>query len=521
MNPLSSQSNDNTADAKENVDWMLFGIALAILLSVVLTIVVFPDRSTAGIDILYQYLTSKFGVLYVCAAVLTLSLLLFVAISQYGNIILGDIKTPQYSEYSWAAMLFCAGIGASLIYWGATEWVFYYLEPPFGIEPRSDEAIIWAASYGIFHWGPVGWAFYCLPALALSCTYHVKKIESLRLSVACSVVLGSWVDRWPGRTIDLFFIVGVVGTAATGLGFGTSLVASSVTELTGIEDGIYLQTAIIILATSLIAFSVFRGLDRGIRVLSNINAILALIFVIFVFLVGPTKFILEMGAVAVGNVAQNFITMLFWTDPLEKSNFVESWTIFYWAWWLAMGPFIGMFVCKISQGRSVRQLVFGMLGWGSLGCMIFFVVLGNYALSLQLDGTYAVIDQAIEKSPSSAIAGIVALLPAGRIWLIFIALIGLIFMATTYDSASYTIAAGTTKRLSASQHPDRWQRVFWAVALGVLPISLLFVGGLRELQTASLVASLPLLVIYLLLAISIMRSLREFKSTGKTIKRSR
>jgi BCCT family betaine/carnitine transporter len=312
-----------------------------------------------------------------------------------------------------------------------------------------------------------------------------------------------------------------VGTAATGLGFGTSLVASSVTELTGIEDGIYLQTAIIILATSLIAFSVFRGLDRGIRVLSNINAVLALIFVIFVFLAGPTKFILEMGAVAVGNVAQNFITMLFWTDPLEKSNFVESWTIFYWAWWLAMGPFIGMFVCKISQGRSVRQLIFGMLGWGSLGCMIFFVVLGNYALSLQLDGTYAVIDQAIEKSPSSAIAGIIALLPAGRIWLVFIALIGLIFMATTYDSASYTIAAGTTKRLSASQHPDRWQRVFWAVALGVLPISLLFVGGLRELQTASLVASLPLLVIYLLLAVSIMRSLREFKSTGKTIKRSR
>ena len=205
MNPLNSHSSDNTVDAEGNVDWMLFGIGLAMLLSVVLTIVVFPDRSTAGIDSLYQYLTSKFGALYICAAVLTLSLLLFVAISQYGNIILGDIKTPQYSEYSWAAMLFCAGLGASLIYWGATEWVFYYLEPPFGIEPRSDEAIIWAASYGIFHWGPVGWAFYCLPALALSCTYHVKKIESLRLSVACSMVLGSWVDRWPGRTRSFLY----------------------------------------------------------------------------------------------------------------------------------------------------------------------------------------------------------------------------------------------------------------------------------------------------------------------------
>ena len=519
MNPPNSQSSADGFDTSDNVDWILFGSGLAILVSIVIIIVLFPEWSTSGIDSLYQYLTSKFGVLYVYAAALTLGFLLFVGFSQYGNIVLGDTEKPQYSEFSWAAMLFCAGIGASLIYWGATEWVFYYVDPPFGVTPRSDQATTWAASYGMFHWGPVGWAFYCLPALALSCTYHVKKITSLRLSTACTPVLGSWVDKWPGRTIDLFFIVGVLGTAATGLGFGTSLVASSITELTGIEDGIYLQTIIIVLATSLIAFSVFRGLDQGIRVLSNINATLAIIFVIFVFLVGPTQFILEMGTVALGNVAQNFISMLFWTDPFEKSSFVESWTIFYWAWWLAMGPFIGMFVCKISHGRSIRQLIFGMLGWGSLGCAIFFIVLGNYALSLQLEGSYGVIEQTIEQSPSTAIAGMVAILPAGNFWLVFVALIGLIFMATTYDSASYAIAAGATKRLNASQHPARWHRVFWAVALGIMPLSLLFIGGLRELQTASLVASLPLLVIYLILAASIIRSLREFRDAGKTQKR--
>ena len=155
-----------------------------------------------------------------------------------------------------------------------------------------------------------------------------------------------------------------------------------------------------------------------------------------------------MGTVALGNVAQNFITMLFWTDPLEQGDFVESWTIFYWAWWLAMGPFIGMFVCIISEGRTVRQLIFGMLGWGSVGCALFFVVLGNYALSLELAGDFPVIQQAIEASPSVAIAGIIALLPAGSFWLIYIAIVGLIFMATTYDSASYTIAAGTTRQLT-------------------------------------------------------------------------
>jgi BCCT family betaine/carnitine transporter len=276
-----------------------------------------------------------------------------------------------------------------------------------------------------------------------------------------------------------------------------------------------LQFLIILLATLLIAFSVYRGLDRGIKLLSNINATLALVLIGFVLLVGPTKFILEMGAVAVGNVFQNFITMLFWTDPLESADFVESWTIFYWAWWLAMGPFIGMFVCKISEGRTIRQLIFGMLGWGSFGCALFFIVLGNYALSLELNGSYPVIAQAIDVSPSSAIAGIIALLPLGEFWLVYIVIIGLVFMATTYDSASYTIAAGATRSLAEHQHPARWHRVFWAIALGLLPSCLLFIGGLRELQTASLLASLPLLVIYAVLAVSILRMLKEFAAAAR------
>jgi len=497
----------------ENVDWLLFGFGAFLLLLVVATIVIFPDWSAITIDKLYQNITSRLGVLYVLIAITLLIFLLSVAVSKHGNVVLGNTNKLAYSHFSWAAMLFCAGIGASLIYWGATEWTFYYVNPPFGLEPESQEAITWAISYGIFHWGPIGWAFYCLPALALACTYHVKKVPSLRLSAACEPVLKNQTNKWPGRLVDLVFIVGVIGTAATGLGFGTSLVASATTELTGIRDGIGLQSLIIFLATALIALSVYRGLDRGIKLLSNINACLALVLIVFVLLAGPTKFILEMGLVSVGNVIQNFPTMLFWTDPLERGEFVESWTIFYWAWWLAMGPFIGMFVCKISEGRTIRALIFGMLGWGSFGCALFFVVLGNYALSLELEGTYPVIKQATDISPSSAIAGIIALLPLGKFWLIFIALIGLIFMATTYDSASYTIAAGATRSLQGHQHPARWHRVFWAVALGALPTCLLFVGGLRELQTASLVASLPLLGIYIVLGISVVRMLREFSES--------
>jgi len=203
--------------------------------------------------------------------------------------------------------------------------------------------------------------------------------------------------------------------------------------------------------------------------------------------------------------------MLTWTDPLGWSSFVEDWTVFYLAWWIALGPFVGMFVCKISEGRTIRQVVFGMLGWGSLGCALFFMVLGNYALHLELEGLYPVVDQVMELGPATTFAGMIQLLPFGSFWLFYISVVGLIFMATTYDSASYTLAAGSTRALPEGEHPQRWHRVFWACILGVLPVCLLFVGGLKGLQTASIVASIPLLLVYLLLGVSTMRMLKGLK----------
>ncbi|MDG2421049.1 MAG: BCCT family transporter [Gammaproteobacteria bacterium] len=510
-----SESNPNTSiSTSGTVDWFIFSVGSLLLLSLVILITGFPEPSAALIDRFYLFISTNVGVLYVLGAISLLSFLLWLAFGRYGSVVFGDMQKPVYPFFSWCSMLFCSGIGASLIYWGATEWVFYYIEPPFGAEARSTEAIRWSTAYGLFHWGPIGWAFYCLPAIALGCSYHIKKLPALRLSAACEPVLKLQKDRWPGRVIDLFFLIGVVASSATGLGFGTSVVSSSISELTGLRESIQLQIMIIIFATGIIAYSVYRGLEKGILILSKINMSLAILFIIFVFVVGPSKFILEMGIASIGVFVSEFFRMLTWTDPMERANFVESWTIFYWAWWLAMGPFMGMFICRISEGRTIRQVILGVLGCGSLGCFLFFIVLGNYALYLELAGTYDVVEHTVQASPSAAIAGIVALLPMGQFWLIFLAVIGLIFMSTTYDSASYTLAAGATRELKDHQHPARWHRVFWAIALGALPLSLLAIGGLRELQTASLVASLPILFIYILLAISIMRTLKNETKKG-------
>jgi len=499
-----------TTSRDTGIDWFIFTGGTLFLLFIVVPVVIAPELSAEWIDVAFKYLTAQFGVFYLILASTIFVFLISIALGPSGRRVLGPpgVK-PDHSRFSWASMLFCTGIGSSLIYWGAVEWAFYINSPPFDVAPGSDEAIVWASSYGIFHWGPVAWSLYGLPAVAFCCSYHLRQIPVLRLSAACESVLGRQADRWPGRVIDLMFIIGLLATAATGLAFGTALITSAITRLTGMEDSFAMQFAIIGLATGLIAYSVFRGLNRGIKVLSLINIVLALVLIAFVALAGPSRFILEMGLASLGTIFQNLITMMTWSDPLERSTFVESWTIFYWAWWLALGPFVGMFVAKISRGKTLREVIFGMLGWGSLGCALFFIVLGNYALDLELSGAYAVAQQALEESPSAAIAAIIELLPLGDFWLVFLALIGLVFVATTYDSAAYTLAAGTTTRLPMDEDPTRKLRVYWAVLLGILPVVLLYLGGLTIIQTASVVASIPLLPIYVLLGWSVVRSLRQ------------
>ena len=495
-------------EASPKVDWFIFFLGAALLSLVVLPIVVFPEASQALIDQAFRFITRELGVLYVALATSILVFLIYAAAGPWGRVRLGD-GDARYSQFSWISMLFCCGIGGSVIYWGASEWVFYYVAPPFSTEPESDAATLWATTYGMFHWGPVGWALYCLPTLAISCAYYLGRSPSLRLSAACEAGLGRFQSGGLRRFIDLLFIVGLLSSAATGLGFGTAVATSALTRLAGIPDNFSTQLALIAVITVLISISVYRGLDDGIKTLSNINSVLALVLLACVFVLGPTLFIAETSLAALGHGLQHFIQMLTWTDPLGRDQFVENWTVFYWAWWLALGPFVGMFVCKISEGRTVRELITGMLLWGSLGCALFFMILGNFSLNLELTGQMNVVEESQSMSPSYALSHAVTYLPGASLWLIFVAVIGTIFTATTYDSAAYTLAAGATQRLAPGQHPERWHRVFWALALGMLPASLLYLGSLRALQTATIVASVPLLVIYVILMISITRTLRS------------
>jgi len=241
----------------------------------------------------------------------------------------------------------------------------------------------------------------------------------------------------------------------------------------------------------------------------------------FILIVGDTGFILKMGTASIGHVLQNFVAMNLWTDPVQKTGFVEDWTVFYWAWWIAFAPFVGLFVARISRGRTIRQVVLGTLLLGTAGAWLFFIVLGNYALSLELSGALPVLDILEQRGGPAAIIAVVASLPGSGFILSVFCLVALLYLATTFDSAAYTIASGASLELGPGGDPDRLHRSFWALAVALLPLALMGVGGLQSLRTASLVASLPLLVVGCLLAVSLLRALRSEESTSFSDARER
>ncbi|MCH7506112.1 MAG: BCCT family transporter [Proteobacteria bacterium] len=494
---------------KHEVDWPSFSAAVAIITLVSIPLVLFPESGGKVLVELYGFISSKFGFLYLIAGMAALILLLWLALGRYGKIRLaaGD-EQPEFGDFSWAAMLFCAGVGAGLMYWAPIEWAYYIEAPPYGLEAGSTAAAEWAATYGIFHWGPTAWAFYCLPTIAIAYPYYVKKVPFLRLSTGCHYFFSGEEETRAERLIDWLFMIGLLGGAGTSLGFSTPMIAACIARITGWEADFGLEFAVVLVSVALFATSVWFGLKKGIKRLSDINMWLALMLLAFVLLVGPTIFLLKTSVNSLGLMMQNFIKMNSWTDAFTDSGFVENWTIFYWAWWIAYGPFVGMFVTRISRGRSIRQVILGMLGYGSLGAAVFYMILGNYGLHLETTGTLAVTSVLANDGGPAAIVAILGQLPFAAAVIAVFAVIALIFSATTYDSASYILASCATRRLRAGEDPDRWHRVFWAMALAVLPLTLMFVGGLKTLQTVTLIVSLPLIFVGVLMAVALVRQLR-------------
>lgn len=504
-----------TRDSFAIIDKPTFFGALGMLLAVTVPLVVFPEHGAVWVEIARNFLTENLGFLYLALGAGAGAFMIFIAASDIGRISLGHPdEKPEFSTLSWAAMLFCAGIGASILYWGTIEWAYYYQTPPFQVEGHTAEAARWAAAYGIFHWGPLAWSIYLIPALPIAYFYYVRHRNVLKVSEALLPVLGErHAHGKTGTFIDVLFVFGMLGGGATSLGLAAPLINEGAHELFGAPRNIVTQVVVLIICTALFGASAYAGLRKGIQTLSRINLWLALLLLAFVFIVGPTVFLANTGLDALGRVLSNLVHMATWMEPFggfdnfKDTHFPQDWTIFYWAWWLAFAPSVGLFIARISRGRTIREMVVGSIFFGTLGCSLFFMVLGNFGLYLQLSGQLDVVAVLNAQSPTAAIFAILGELPMRYFVLGTYTVLAVIFTATTFDSISYILASVVQKRLDGE--PERWNRLFWAFALSIMPIALLLLGGLQTLQTASIVGGAPLLIVAMLLCISIVRVARS------------
>ncbi|NVH52917.1 BCCT family transporter [Photobacterium damselae subsp. damselae] len=494
------------------IDRPTFFGALGLLISTVVPLLLFPKEGAEWIAIAKSFMTDKLGFLYLGLGVAAFFFMIYIVFSDIGQIKLGDPdEAPEFKTASWAAMLFCGGIGASILYWGAIEWAYYYQSPPFQLEPGSEEAVRWAATYGIFHWGPIAWSIYLVPALPIAYFFYVRKQPVLKVSAALMPVIGEARSHgWVGKLVDVLFIFGLLGGGATTLGLAAPLITEGVNYLFGVPKTTETQVVVLLVCTAIFAYSAYAGMEKGIKLLSNINFWGALGLLAFILICGPTIFMLETGLDSFGRMLSNFFVMATWAEPFggygsfADTHFPQDWTIFYWAWWLVFAPSMGLFVARISRGRTIKQMVTGSIFFGSMGCFLFFMILGNYGLSLQLSGALDVVGILNAEGATKAIFSILEQLPFSTFVIAAFTVLCLIFTATTFDSISYILASVVQNNVT--EEPMRWNRLFWAFALSFMPSVLLFMGGLSTLQTAAIVGGLPLLVIAVMLMVSAVKA---------------
>ncbi|WP_025026424.1 BCCT family transporter [Caldalkalibacillus mannanilyticus] len=498
------------------VDLSLFLTSFGITLFLAVYMVLNPEESYNKLISIFNYMTQELGFTYLWFTFGALVLALYLGFGKYSTMKMGSqTDTPDFSTFSWIGMIFTASTGSSLLYWGMIEWVYYMQAPPFGAEVGSWQAAEYASAYGMYHWGFSGWALYAIIAIPIAYVYHVQKKSVLRISEATRGVLGDRVDGWLGRFIDLVFVFGLIGGVATSMGLGTPMLTAGISKLLNIPHTQQLEIIIITGWTLTIGFCLYFGLKKGIKLLSDLNIYLAFFVIGFILLAGPTIFIINQSTSAIGLLMQDYIRMSFWTDAVGGSNHPQDWTIFYWAWWVVYAPAMGLYLAKISKGRTIRQIVLGSVLWGTIGSWVFYAVLGNYAMDLHLTEKLNIMHIFSERGAEWAITEGIAAAPLGTLLLFSFVVLAFISMVTGQTTIAFTLASVTSKNLKDDEEPARWNSLFWALLLGGISVSLLLMQALKPLQTVSIVTAFPLMGVLALIVLAFFKNIEQDSITKR------
>jgi len=500
---------------KSQLNKKVFGSASAIIIALLLYTAVLPKQAQSLFTLIQASIIENGSWFYVLTVAFIFFFVIFLGLSRYGDIRLGpDHSTPDYSLGSWLSMLFAAGMGIGLMFFGVAEPLMHYLSPP-----TADTGTVAAAQEAMkmtfFHWGLHAWAIYAIVALVLA-YFSYRHNLPLTLRSALYPLIGDRIYKWPGHLVDIFAVVSTVFGVATSLGLGASQVNAGFSYLFDIDVSTTNQIIIMCGITALAVISVATGLDKGIKILSETNMILAIVLLLLIFVLGPTVFLLQAYLQNIGDYLADIVHNTFNLFAYKKTNWIGGWTIFYWGWWLAWAPFVGLFIARISRGRTIREFIVGVMLIPTVFTLFWMTVFGNSAIDLVYNQGIVALGDMVSKDSSVALFVFFDNFPLTSVLSFFSVLMIVVFFVTSCDSGAMVVDMLCSH---GKNDTPLWQRVYWAVGIGIVAAILLLAGGLNALQTMTIASALPFTIVLLLAITGLIKSLRVegFKQESQLI----
>lgn len=483
--------------------WVFFGGAFFIALAVTLTLLA-GEAADQFFGSIQTWITNFTGWFFILVMNLVLVVCIILVFSKYSTMRLGgEDSEPEFSVLGWFAMLFSAGMGIGLLFYGVAEPMFHYVANPLS-EPGTPDSAAKAMQLTFLHWGFHPWAIYALVGLGLA-FFGFSKGLPLSIRNIFYPLLGDKIYGPAGNLIDILATIATLFGVATSLGLGVQQVNAGLHHLFDISHSVVVQCFLIAVITLIATWSVVKGLDGGIKVLSQFNILVAGLLMLFVFILGPTLFIISGILENTGNYLQNLPSLAFWSESFGEGTWQGAWTIFYWGWWIAWSPFVGMFIARVSYGRTIREFLMGVLLVPVAVTIIWMTVFGNSAIYIEHFGAGGMASAVQENIPVSLFIFLENFPFEIVTSLLAVIVIGTFFV-TSSDSGSMVIDIITS---GGNPNPPKPQRIFWAVSEGVVAAVLLIGGGLVALQTAAIITGLPFAIIIFIMCWSLFKGLKE------------
>lgn len=492
---------------RDQLNKVVFFTSAGLILAFTLMTIFFTDLSGKWISLTLNWVSATFGWYYMLAATLYIVFVVFIACSRFGSIKLGPEQSkPEFSMMSWAAMLFAAGIGIDLMFFSVAEPVTQYMLPPEG-NGQTLEAARQAMTWTLFHYGLTGWAMYALMGIALG-YFSYRYNLPLTIRSALYPIFGKRINGPIGHSVDIAAVVGTIFGIATTLGIGVVQLNYGLKVLFHIPENLTVQAALILLSVVMATVSVTSGVNKGIRILSELNVLLALGLILLLLFFGNTEFLLNALVLNIGDYINRFMGMTLNTFAFDRpTEWMNSWTLFFWAWWVAWSPFVGLFLARISRGRTIRQFVLGTLIIPFVFTLLWLSIFGNSALYQILHGNLDFANEVISH-PERGVYSLLAQYPGFTLSASVATITGLLFYVTSADSGSLVLGNFTSKLADINNDAPNWLRIFWSVTIGVLTLGMLMTDGVSALQNTTVIMGLPFSFVIFFIMAGLYKSLR-------------